>query len=69
MDEALYSYQDKKKGTGKNYSIFQPSCTEYFPFWKHGKRGENCLQDESIVYNSLYTIYNRSAALSVEKVH
>ena len=45
------------------------SCNEYFSFWKPWKRGKNCLQDESVVYNSLYTIYNRSAVLSVETVH
>ena len=28
----------------------------YFPFWEPVKRGTNCLRDESIVYNSLYTI-------------
>ena len=32
------------------------------------ENGENCLPDESIVSNSLYTIYNKCAALSVEKV-
>ena len=31
--------------------------------------GKRFLRDESIVYNSLYTTYNRSAALSVEKVY
>ena len=45
------------------------SCNNYFPFWERGKRGKNCLRDESIVYNSLYTIYNSSTALFVEKVH
>ena len=45
------------------------SCKNYFPFWEPGKRGRYCLRDESIVYNSLYTICNRSAALSFEKIH
>ena len=49
-------------------TVYQ-SCKKYFLFWELGKQGSNCLRDESIVYNSLYTIYNRSAALSVEKVH
>ena len=37
------------------------SCKKYL---LSGKRGKNCLRDESIVYNSLYTIYNMSAASS-----
>ena len=32
-------------------------------------RAKHCLWDESIVYNRISTIYNRSAASSVEKVH
>ena len=48
-----------------NNSI-QQSCKKYFPFWETGK---NFLRDKSIVYNSLYTICNRSADLFVENVH
>ena len=44
----------------------QAELQKYFPFWELGKWGKNCLRDESIVYNNLYRIYNRSAALSVE---
>ena len=49
--------------------VRETELQKYFPFWEPGKRGEICLRDESIVYNSLYTIYNRPAALIVEKVH
>ena len=49
--------------------MIDQNCKNYFPLYKPVKRGEHFLRDESIVYNSLYTIYNRSAALSVEKVN
>ena len=48
------------------FRIIFRAAKKYFPLWEMGK---NCLRDESIVYNSLYTIYNRYAALSAEKVH
>ena len=40
------------------------SCKKYFSFWETGKF---FCGDESIVYNRIYTICNRSAALSVER--
>ena len=40
------------------------SCKIYFPFWEPGKRG-NIVCEMKV----LFTIYNRSAALSVDKVH
>ena len=46
-----------------------PELQNIFSFLGTWEMGKICLRDEIIVYNSLYTIYNRSAALSVEKVH
>ena len=44
-------------------------AAKIFSFLGACETGKYFLRDESIVYNSLYTIYKGSAALSVEKIH